>query len=247
MAAGSITTHSDIDVINTVLIRLGQSPIAQFGQNAGSGLIMQSSYNVSRDALLRKQPWSFAKKWVPINLLSVAPVNLDILPDPTGPGFTQFTGAYQLPNDCLRVFRFSPKQATWRIVGRQIYTDAIPPTIIGVPLGLQPLGSDGPDNQPRMGSIGAPISVGIEYIRQEVDPNQWDALFYETFIWKLMMELSFGITGLLQSYGMASKEYEKCLVDAAVVNGLETWPDPYWSTELTDPRYGYVGVTIQGY
>lgn len=246
-AEGTIIAETDIDIMNAALIQMGQSPISAFGQNVGSAIVSQAYYNRSRDALLRLQPWNFARKWQALNLLQNAPLNLDIIPSATGPGVIQFTGAFKLPDDNLRVFRFSPKDAHWRVVGNAIYTDAIPPTLVGTPLGLQPLGSDGTDNQPTMSSAGAPVQLGIEYISQVTDPQQWDALFIDCFTWKICKELAFGITGLMQWYKFAANEYEDHLKDAAVVNGIENWPDPFWCTELNDVRYGYAGVSIEGF
>ncbi len=246
-AAGSVTAQTDINVVNTALTRLGQSPIAAFGQNTGTGLVMQESYNASRDDLLRRQPWNFARTWKNLSQLSNSPLNLDIIPIASGPGIIQFTAAYQLPNDCLRVFRFSPKDAHWRIVGKVLYSDAIPATLVGTPLGLQPLGSDGTDNQPTLASSGAPSMLGIEYIRQITDPHQWDACFYTAFIYKLMKELAIGFTGLAQAYKMAKDEFDEAMLNASVINGMENWPDPFWNTDLNDVRYGYVGVTIEGF
>lgn len=246
-AEGSLTQQNDLGIVNTALTRLAQNPINSFGQNSGSGIILQSAYNYSRDALLRLQPWNFARRWVSLAELPSVPVNLDIIPNGSSPGMVALSQAFQLPNECLRVFRFSPKDATWRIVGRAIYTDAIPAQVPGQLLGLQPPNSDGSDNVPSSTSTGAPATVGIEYIRLIEDCMQWDSLFLEAFIWKLCKEMAFGVTGLLAAYEMASTEYTASLANAATANGIENWPDPFWNTDLTDVRYGYVGVTIEGY
>jgi hypothetical protein len=245
---GSITADTDIDIVNTALIQLGQSPISAFGQNSGSGIILQASYNRSRDDLLRRQPWNFARQWVSLALLSQAPLNLDILPTgDDGPGLLTFTGAYQLPNDCLRVFRFSPRDAHWRIIGRNIYTDAIPQVNTAPLLGLQPPDNNGSANQPTGGFIGAPMPIGVEYIRLITNPVQWDANFRMCFVFKLMKELAFGITGLMQAYTLAKNEFDDAMSTAAVTNGIENWPDQFWNSDLNTVRYGYIGVSLQGY
>lgn len=241
---GAITAKTDLDIVNTALIRLGQNPINAFGQNPGTGLILQSSYNMSRDELLRKQPWSFAKTWAAITSLNQTMVNLDIIPQASSPGMVTFTVAYQLPNDCLRVFRFSPKDAHWRVVGRTIYSDALPMPALPPLLGIQPPTSNGNDSMPQNGVAGTPVATGIEYIRQSTDPQEWDALFMGCFVWKICKELAFGITGLAQAYEMAKSEYDESLRDAATTNGIETWPDPYWNTDLNDVRYGYSSLSF---
>lgn len=244
---GAITAKTDIDIVNTALIRLGQNPISAFGQNPGTGLIMQSSYNMSRDELLRKQPWSFAKSWAALAQLTALPaVNLDIIPVASGPGMVTFTAAFQLPNDCLRVFRVSPKSMHWRVIGRILYTDCGPLPALPPLLGLEPPNSNGSDNMPQNGVAGISVTLGIEYIAQSTDPQQWDSLFMGCFVWKICKELAFGITGLKDGYEMAKTEYDEAIRDAATTNGIETWPDPYWNTDLTDARYGYSIINFEG-
>jgi len=248
-AEGSITAETNIDIINTVLINLGQSPITAFGQNSGSGIILESSYNRSRDDLLRRQPWNFARSWAQLTMLEATPLGLDIMPTASdGPGLVTFTAAYQLPIDCIRVFRFSPRDAHWRIVGRRIYTDAVPANTSGPLLGLEPPNSNGADNMPSsVTTIGPTVTTGIEYISRITDPYRWDTTFRQCFVFKLMKEMAFGITGLMQAYQMAKSEFDDCMKEAAALNGVENWPDAYWNTDLNTPRYGYVGVTIEGY
>jgi hypothetical protein len=89
--------------------------------------------------------------------------------------------------------------------------------------------------------------VGIEYIKQVTNPVEWDANFRQCFVWKLAKEMAFGITGLAQAYQLAKGEYDECMGDAAVINGIEQWPDAYWNTDLNNARYGYVTISTQGY
>jgi hypothetical protein len=247
-AAGSITAQSDLNIVNTALLRMGQAPIEAFGQFIGTAQVTQAAYNTSRDGLLRLQPWNFARAWTPLTMLDVVPVNLDIIPEAAAPGVIVFTYAYKLPLNCLRVYRFAPKDAHWRQIGRTLLTDAAPAQVRGQLLGTQTPSSNDPFNSPSSsGPTGIPNSVGIEYVRLVEDCTQWDSLFTNAFIWKLCLELSFGITGLMQQYTMAKQEYTDALQNAAMVNGIENWADPFWNTDLNNVRYGYVGVTIEGY
>lgn len=247
-AAGSITAQTDLNIVNTALLRMGQAPIEAFGQFIGTAQITQAAYNTSRDGLLRLQPWNFARAWSPLTLLDAVPVNLDIIPEAAAPGIVVFTYAYKLPVDCLRVYRFAPKDMHWRQLGRTLLTDAAPPQVRGLLLGTQTPSSNDPFNSPASsGPAGIPNSIGIEFVRQVVNCTQWDSLFTNAFIWKLCVELAFGITGLMQQYQMAKQEYEEALQNAAMVNGIENWNDPFWNTDLNNVRYGYTGVTIEGY
>lgn len=235
--------NSELDLVNTALGRLGQAPIALFGENINTGLITYQMYATERDALLRTIPWNFARVWASLASLSVAPMALDLIPNSAAPGIVQFTTAFYLPQDCLRVYRFSPKDSHWRIVGKQIYTDAVPATNLGVLLGMQPLGNNGLDNQPPTPSSTPSNTVGIEYIQRIVDVSVFDAQFTEVLIWKIARDTSFGITGLRETFAQAEQMYTQTLADAAAVNGMENWPDEYFNTELTDVRYGYSNLS----
>lgn len=237
---------TDLEIANRVLSRLGQNQITQFGENTGTGLLLFSEYSNSRDALLRSIPWNFARKWANLALLVPAPLSLNFEPVSAGPGSIVYTGAYQLPQDFLRLYRFSPRSAHWRLVGEQLYTDAIPATNFGQLLGLQPLGSDGPDNQPPTPSNPSSDSVGIEYIYQVTDPTLFDPMFEDVFTWKLLKELSFGITGLLEMFRIAESQFKDHFAEAATVNGMENSPDEFFNTDLNDVRYGYSALGTTG-
>src|SRR5215475_7420763 len=106
---------SNVDIVNMALIRLGQATIDAFDQENDTARAASVLYFRNRDALLRKIPWNFARKWVSLAQLNTAPVGLDIItPSDRGTGQVNFGYAYQLPNDCLRVHRFSPKDMPWR-------------------------------------------------------------------------------------------------------------------------------------
>lgn len=237
---------NDLDIANNVLGGLGQTLLTSFNQNTTTGLLLWQQYEGSRDALLRQIPWSFARKWVNLAQLADAPLSLDIMPNTAAPGVVTFTSAYRLPLDFLRLFRFSPRESHWRIVGQAIYTDAVPSANAGPLLGLQPLGSDGSDNQPPQASNQAINTVGIEYIYRVTDPNLFDPLFVDTLTWKIRKEIAFGISGLVELFRISEQEYKDHLADASAVNGMENWPDEFYSTELTDVRYGYSSSTLQG-
>jgi hypothetical protein len=226
------------------LSRLGQSPITEFGQDQGTGLVMKSNYGTERDSLLRKAPWNFARIWISLAQLAGSPLGLDINPNQAGPGSVIYTGAYQLPLDFIRLVRFSPRTSHWRIVGKAIYTDATPPSFSGTLLGLQPLGSDGADNQPSSSSTVIAGTIGIEYVAQITNSELFDSLFVDVLVWKLVKDLSFGVTALTSLYRQAAKEYEDGLAEAKFVNGAEQLPDEFWNTNLTDVRYGYSGLTF---
>lgn len=239
--------YSEIDIANMALGRLGQEPIAAFGQVSGASTIMKQSYAHERDMLLRKIPWNFARKWVSLVQLIQVPLSMSITGDADGVGSIGFTAAYALPDDYLRLYRFSPRSTHWRVVGDTILSDAASPTIApGMLLGLQPPNADGAANAP--GSVsnigGSGTVIGIEYIRQITDPNAWDTLFRDAFIARLTWIFAIGNTGSDQTQMEAKQEFQSALTDAAAVNGMEQWPDTWNDTRVQDVRFGYSGIGL---
>src|SRR6266700_7296426 len=125
---------SETDIVNQALLMLGCSPIQSLNTSNNQGVSATVFYYSSRDALLREIPWSFARKQVALNQLAAVPVTLDLLPNTTGPGNIVWTGAFGLPNDFLRMYRFSPQNAHWRLISIVnnnvtqlcVITDAVP-------------------------------------------------------------------------------------------------------------------------
>lgn len=229
---------SDLDIYNMALIKIGQSPIGAFSDSSAEGIAGANLYFQNRDMLLRKIPWSFAKKWASLAALKQAPLALDLIsPADRGTGQTIFTYAFQLPNDCLRVHRFSPKDLPWRVIGRTIYTTATPNAAVPGPLlGVQPPPGGGPDS---VGFATAPSMVGIEYIRRVRDAGEFDTLFIEALINKMAMDVAFTINGLEQIVAKSKEDFKDALLEAAYVNGVETPGDVLFDTTVVDVRMGY--------
>lgn len=235
-----------IDVLNMALTRLGQSPINSFGDNAGGAVMLQRNYEQEVRALLRRIPWNFARKWVTLAQLPSVSPSLTIQPNEAGPGAVNYTAAFELPNDYLRLYRISPYDAHWRIIGQAIYTDAVPAATVGPLLGLQPPNADGPDNAPPTPISGTNATMGIEYIWEVVDPGTWDALFTDAIVCRLAYMLSFGVTGLVELRPQLKQEYQDAIQDASAVNGMENWPDVFNNNLIQDVRFGYSGISIDG-
>ncbi len=238
---------TETDIINMALVSIGQTPVNSMNDTSAAALAAKSVYFIARDALLRESRWAFALTWRALNELASAPLNLDILPNNHGPGVIAFAAAYQLPNDCIRVSRFSPQEAHWRIVGQQIYTDAVP--TLGNPdtFGTQPFGPDGADNQPvSVVNPGPAAIIGIEYVSRVTNPNNFDSLFTDCLASKVAMEIAFSVTGLESLQDRAEKKYQAKIGEAQAVNGISNWPDQLYDTTIADVRYGYPASTIGG-
>lgn len=236
---------TETDIQNAALVQVGQAPLNSANQTSNAGTAVVAVYAIARDALLRESRWRFALAFAQLNQLSGAPLNLDIIPQNHGPGVVTYTGAYQLPNDCIRVSRFSPQESHWRIVGQQVYTDAVPPSSNVVILGTQPPNADGADNLPGgVANLGTPALVGIEYVRRVTDANQFDSLFTDCLTSKIAMELAFAVTGLESQQDRAGQKYKEKLAEAQAVNGIENWPDQLYDTVVEQVRFGYVASNL---
>lgn len=221
------------DICNAALIKLGASPITGLGTDTTtSGQVCNAIYNIARDALLRSHPWNFARVWVDLALLSTVPLALSFAPNPDYQTDIIYTGAYQLPSDCVRVYRAAPYTSKFRIVGNQLYTDANPQAISSsLFAGAQP-----GVGLPPATNTSNPNAVGLEYISRDTDVSTYDAMFVDALACKLAMEMAWALTSNMQLKADLEKEYEAKLLEAWFADGAENWPDSMYNNILTDVR-----------
>lgn len=233
---------SETEVVNRALARLGADPIQNIADmSTKKGANAARLYYESRDALLRKCRWNFARTFVTLATLAPAPAGLMLLPDPDYRGGIVYTGAYQLPSDYARLSAVAPYTAHWRIVGKAIYTDAAPPPNNQSLIGLQPAGADGADNVPSVtGSSGN--TVGIEYIAKVADPTKWDPQFARCLSLMLSFELAFAVNAIQSLRAEIKADFKEEFADAMFTNGAEQWPEQLFDTVLVDVRLGYGGA-----
>lgn len=81
---------SQVSIINKGLIVLGEQTIISVDDQNERARIMKSIYEMTRDAELRKNRWSFAMKRASLSALSTAPE-------------WGYDYQYQLPSDCIRL------------------------------------------------------------------------------------------------------------------------------------------------
>jgi hypothetical protein len=232
---------SETEIVNRALGRIGASRIGTIGDlSTDKGALASTLYYEGRDALLRRYRWNFARAFKTLASLTTAPIGLALMPDPDYAGQIQYTGAYQLPADYIRLSSVSPYDAHWRIVGSTLYTDSPAPLTNIALIGLQPLGSDGADNQPGTSqNLGSIVQAGIEYIRRVTDVTQFDPLFTQILSKMIAYECCFGTNALESLRKDLRDEGEKLCTEAGAINGMEQWPEQLFDTVLVDVRYGY--------
>lgn len=106
---------SDIALCSRALIRIGASPIAGFTDGTAESEIAGALFAPTRDALLSAYSWSFATGQVALNQLQDPPL-------------ADYSYAYELPNDFLRVISAGTggrgRGLNYRLSQNAIHTDA---------------------------------------------------------------------------------------------------------------------------
>lgn len=102
--------QSVVDICNSALQRVGATTILSISDNSPEARACSVAYDSNRRDELRRFAWNFA-----INRVVLAP-------DATAPAF-DYTYAFSLPSDCLRVLRPATSDLDWQIEGRKILTN----------------------------------------------------------------------------------------------------------------------------
>lgn len=103
---------SDTEICNSALIKLGARRITSLDDDSKEGRLCKEQYPKKRDELLAAHPWNFAIKQVELAKFATDPL--------TGFGFS---AQFQLPSDCLRVWKTSFEDQTieeWEVQGRKL-------------------------------------------------------------------------------------------------------------------------------
>jgi len=102
---------SEVDICNAALIRVGDKTISALSASGNrEARLCFLRYPMVRDALVSAHPWNFAQKRDRLARLSAAPT-------------FDYSYAYQLPADCLRVIGIDDTISDWRVEGRTVVTD----------------------------------------------------------------------------------------------------------------------------
>jgi hypothetical protein len=109
---------SDVQIANAALLRIGEKAITSFTDPGKAGLIVNNTYAIHRDALMRAIPWRFAI-W-----------RTSIAASTTEPAweFESYFPLPEAPNYCLRVLTIeNVSDRDWRLEGRMIVTSVEAP------------------------------------------------------------------------------------------------------------------------
>lgn len=185
---------SKVAIVNRALTKLGAQRIVSIDENTKQAREMAATFDIVRDAELRKHRWSFAIK------------RAQIAADVTPPAF-EYSTRYLLPTDCLRIlmmgdiwpgldmsdYRTGPFGQDWAIENGYILRNA----------------------------TGA---LNLRYIARISDTTVWDSAFVEAFACKLAWETCEAITQSSEKRQMAIQEYNTAIQEARRAGAIELPP-----------------------
>jgi hypothetical protein len=79
-------------------------------------------------------------------------------------------------------------------------------------------------------------TINVRYVGRATDPEEWDALFTETFTAYLSAKMGYAISGAKVLADQQWNLYKAMLAQARGVDGMEGTPESFESNDLTDVR-----------
>lgn len=187
-------------IYNMALSRVAQGKIQLTTQLNNKGAEYgRLFYDVTRQYLLRKHTWGFAKKVEALALTTGTPFGWDY--------------EYQIPNGCLRIRRILPEG------GSDLVRTFVGGEMVYSPMVAAPI----PSPYDKVGDkIWASIAEAyIEYTYDITDESMFDAGFVDLFAWKLAFELAMPLTGKYVLRDKMEAQYKTCLLEVTGIDANE--------------------------
>lgn len=188
---------SEVEIANRALSKLGDNRITSLTDQNKAARAIAAAWNIVRDAELRRHPWSFALQFQDLSALTE--------PSPT----SLFKRQFQLPVDCLRLYRVGT-WFVWQVTVGADYRNA----------DIWPFKIAG-----RRILTDLPAPLPIAYIRRVEDTQQWDATFVDAFACKLAMEVAVELSGSDTRQDRLREQYKDAILDARAMNAIELPPE----------------------
>nr|BAR15083.1 tail tubular protein A [uncultured Mediterranean phage uvMED] len=189
---------SVVDMCNSALNLLGASTISALTDDSKNARLCNQRYEPVRNRVFRSHAWNCLHKRVQLAQNSTAPV-------------VEYTYAYALPSDCLRVLKVHngttdsiASNIDYKLEGRNIVTN------------------EG--------------TVYIIYIAIDTDPNNYDTYLQESISHQLAADLAYAVTNnatLADKYMVRADER---LREARFIDATENSLGTIESSEFTDAR-----------
>lgn len=192
------STVSAVSICNMALTRLGEQQITTLTENSKAARLCNANFDIFRDSFLSDFDWPFAIKRATLAASATAPNH-------------EWTYAYPLPDDCLRLIRTYDEvqqfaDNTYEVEEGAIQTDQ--------------------------------TTVKIEYIARIENYNQWDRLAIDAFADRIAAELAYPVTQQPAMPKQRWEIYEAKLAAARGAANRQGSPDVYEPFNWTDSRSG---------
>jgi len=189
---------SAVDIANSALNLLGASTISAFTDDSKNARLVNQRYENVRNRVFRSHAWNCLHKRVQLAQNSTAPV-------------IEYTYAYALPSDCLRVLKVHngttdsiQSAIDYKLEGRNIVTD------------------EG--------------TVYLIYIALDTDPNNYDSYLQESISHQLAADLCYAITNNATLANNYMARADERLREARFIDATENSLGTVESNEFTDAR-----------
>lgn len=237
----------DTQVANLALSAIGtRSSIASLDEDSAEAATVQLWYDQTRDSLLRKLPWNWARRQVILAVYKAAagtPENPNgTLPEPPQP----WRYSYSWPADCLSARYILPvmeregNQITPPLTTGQTSSVRHPRT---PPIKFLVAGDRDNDNNPLKVILTNKPIASLVYTAQIKDPNIWDQNFVDAMIGRLAGRISIALSGDKTLTKMSIAVGQQAEADAEAQNGDEGISVNLWTPDWLDGRGDYADFT----
>ena len=189
---------SAVDIANSALNLLGASTISAFTDDSKNARLINQRYEPVRNRVFRSHAWNCLHKRVQLAQNSTAPV-------------IEYTYAYALPSDCLRVLKVHngttdsiASAIDYKLEGRNIVTD------------------EG--------------TVYLIYVALDTDPNNYDSYLQESISHQLAADLCYAITNNATLANNYMARADERLREARFIDATENSLGTVEANEFTDAR-----------
>ena len=177
-----------VDICNSALNQLGATTIIALTEDSKNARIINQRYNSVRDQVFREHPWNSLIKRVKLAQDSAAPVY-------------EFSFAYTLPSDCLKVLSFSDSTSEYMAKNDINYKI---------------------ENGKLLTSSS---TVYLKYVSREIDTTKYDTSLAETISAALAADVAYAITGSTTVMQLFEAKYKEKLKDARFADATEGMPE----------------------
>lgn len=190
-------SSTETEICNSALIKVGADTIASLTDNSKRARLCNKLYGTCRDEVLYAHPWNFAIKRVQLARLSTSPTY-------------EFTYAYQLPSDVLRVLGTK---------GSDLYG----PTL----------------NWQREGDtiVSDESSMMVRYIAKITDVQKFNSMFKEVLALRIAGDLAYPLTQSNSLTDRLKKEYREWIRESRSFDAQEGNVKRVVASEWRDARY----------